>query len=343
VSKIKSCLVSLLADQGFPRAEIPWDKMLRISDYSKAGPLLFSKIKDGRDKSRIPPEIFSKLEHQHRINLIRNTLLLEEFAKLSALLRQEEVDHLLLKGIFLLHTVYREQRALRRLEDVDILIKEQDVKKTGQLLLGLGYKALPEPHQERKTTMYSKAGTDGSVFMPVHLHWHIANFSRSCFYQECNSIDINEIWNNSRALNGDGSLRAFIMSPEHALLALCEHSFRHAYSRLMLLYDIHLHIKESKDSLNWDRLLSCASSWGLDVPLYLGLVLSQEMFGTVIPDGFMRRLRPKTSCWEKLFLKYARQSDFPSEEVGVLLYLAAKRNLRDKARFLWRCAFPMLA
>ena len=317
------------------KVAVNWTKLLRISTYSKTNQLLFSKVKGSRQELNMPQAEYSELEKDSRINLIRNTLLLQEFEDLCSLLSKEEVDVVLLKGIFLLRTIYQKQIALRRMEDVDILIKEQDFNKADSFLRAHGYQVLADDKLGRKTAMYFKYNQDGSTLMPVHLHWHIANISQAVLEQSCNSIDIKEIWSNANLLDAAKSKNVFIMRPEHSLLALSEHGLRHGFSGLMFLYDIHQVITQNAPSLDWEFLQNRAKGWGLAVPLFLGLTLSQKIFSTEVPGGFLQKLRPKgMSLLERFFLGYNLSSDFPKEEACGIIYLAMNRRLVDKIRFL---------
>ena len=335
MSKEKSYLISLLTEKKPNILVINWERLLKISAYSKTNQLLFSKVKLSPEGFNLPQAVYSELENSTRINLIRNTLLLQEFEGLSSSLGREGIDFILLKGIFFLRRIYQNQIALRRMEDVDILIREQDFNKADNFLRGQGYQVLPDDKQSRKAAMYFKYNPDGSTLMPVHLHWHIANISQAILEHSCNSIDINEIWSYASLLEPARSKHLFIMRPEHFLLALSEHDLRHGFSGLMFLYDIHQFILKNAASLDWDFLQSRAMDWGLAVPLFLGLSLSQRVFSTPIPQGFLGKLRPQgKSVLERFFLQYNLLSDFPKEEACGIIYLAMNRRPLDKIKFL---------
>jgi hypothetical protein len=81
--------------------------------------------------------------------------------------------------------------------------------------------------------------------------------------------------------------------------------------------------------------------WGLAVPLFLGLTLSQKIFSTEVPKGFLEKLRPKgVSLLERLFLSYNMRKDFPKEESCVVLYLAMNQGIVDKIKFLRAVFLP---
>lgn len=340
MSKEKRRLIALLSGTQTDLRGVDWKKFLKISDYSKTGPLLFFLIQDAAEKCKMPRDVYEKLRDQYAINRIRNALVMEEFERLRAGLQNEGVRIILLKGMFLLRTVYSDMVGARRMEDVDILVREQDVDTADRIVRAAGYQRMQGESSGRRAAMYFKYNSDGSALMPVHLHWHVANLSPGVFMQSCNLIDMNEIWTSAKSICGEGGGNLFAMCPEHSLLALCEHGFRHAFSRLMLLYDIHLFITRQARSLGWDLLEKSAREWGMANPLSLALTLSRRMFGTVIPKDFLRAVRPQgLSISEKLVLKYVHESAYPQEEMCFVLYMAMKPNPAGKIRFI-RTLFP---
>lgn len=364
-----------------------WEKILKIADYHKTMPLLFYKIKEFKSRSvgTIPDEIYSKLQRTYQINLIRNTLILEEFQGLNSAFKKEGIPIILLKGIFFLHTLHRNTVGIRRMEDVDILIRENDIERTDNILRSYGYLpynkcvgSVSSLSGGRKTMMYFKYKAH-SALMPIHLHWHIVNLSPLMFTLNWSKIDMADIWAFSQPLTEENLNNIFIMHPEHMLLSLCEHGLRHGFCRMNILYDIHSYIGSSKfcmeevpfwkrgentplrplliegnyspfvkgdeggfyndmlqykDFLDWDKLTDLAYKWQLVIPLYIGLLLSQRMFHTKLPLGFLERLRPEgISFFEKYFIRYVTRNNFPKEDACVLLYLSINHGFFNKLKF----------
>ena len=322
--------------------KLDWDEIVKIADSSQAAGLLFNKIKGRKDELAIPDKIYDRLQKTHQITKIRNIFILEEFEKLSRLLKEASVPFIPLKGIYLLHTLYRDDIGVRSMEDVDILIRETDVEKADAVLRAIGYH--PPEHDDaiikeglwrRPAIMYFKKSADGFRLVPVHLHWHITNISLSFFeMMGLSKIDMDEIWRGATPFDNEGS-GELAMSPSHALLELCEHGLRHGFARLNLLYDIHSLVERHNASLDWQNLAGRARSWGMAVPLNAGLAITRRAFGTAIPESFSKALRPgRAPLLEKLCVGHISNDISVNENMSFFLYLAMNRRLIDKLRFL---------
>jgi hypothetical protein len=307
-------------------------------------PLLYSSVEDRQKELGIPRDVFDKLKKAYELNSARNTIVLEELSILARSFKEVGIPVTLLKGTGLLHTIFQDSIAIRRMDDIDILIKEEDIRKAARVLASSGYK-LSEPFDlynalggpvRHKSVMYFKddAGK-GSALAPVHLHWHIVNLSSPFLALNWSKINMSEIWSSNASLGMDGGGNVLIMSPEHMLLALAEHGMSNGFARLSSIYDIHSYVTRYRHSLDWHRLAGIARSWELVVPLHVGLYLSRSMFNTYVSEDFFGVLRPRgLSSLEKHFIRYVEKNDFPKEDHAILLHLAVSRKLKDKMALL---------
>lgn len=344
----KQLLLSLLneAPDTLIIAHSDWQRVVAVAERSKVLPLLFSIIKDKKDKLGVPPDIFSILQDSYRKNALRNALVIDEFRKCADSLHEHNVDCVALKGICFLLSLYHSDPAIRRLEDADILVREEDVEKACNALESAGYvfsdrsiglASGKKITDVRKAIMFFKYQKDGSVLMSVHLHWHFINISPLLYPRKWRAIDMQDIWDQAKPIDSALGKNVLTMCPKHLMLTLCVHAFNHGFSRLNLLFDLHSVIRQSKDSLDWDELKEYAQEWGFEVALYIGIRLTQEAFATPIPQGFLESLRPEgLSLTEKLFLRYLKRTDFPSEDMSLALYVAMHRGISDKISFLWK-------
>jgi hypothetical protein len=342
----KTDIVSLLNRKLDPASarNVNWRGILKVAERSNILPLLYYSVEDRQKELRIPEDVFSKLKNAYDANATRNTEVLEEFAILTRAFKDAGVPVTLLKGSALLHTIFQDSVVIRKMDDIDILVKEEDLRKAARVLSANGYK-LPQPFDlftatggivKRKSVVYNKHGATGNIALaPIHLHWHIVNTASPFLSLNWSKINMNDIWNATTSIGMDGSGNMFVMSPEHMILALCEHDMRKGFYRLNLLHDIHSYITRYRHSIDWHKLIVVARAWSLVVPLHVGLKLSQNAFGTYIPEEFFNELRPKgMSAFERFFIKYVQGSDSPRREMAFILYLAAHSKFKDKVKFL---------
>ncbi len=336
----KKSLIALLSqkDLKVTAAGLDWDSILEVAEYSKVSALLFRAIKDLKEKIPIPDSVYFALNDRHQKNVIRNALVLEEFDKLSSLFEKEGVPLVLLKGIYFLLGPYRSCPGIRRMEDIDILVKEEDAQKASYIIESLGF-VCPEDgirqQGARKARMYIRREMDGSVLAPVHLHRHFINLSGAMYTKEWSLIDMEEVWADVRPVQEDKSGFLLSMCPEHMLLALCIHGLSHGFARLNILYDLYSFMLRYKVTLDRDKLVLYAGKWGLSIPLYIGMRLLRDMFHSDIPEGLLGPLKPKgLMAGERLFMKYVKTRDFPGEDMGTLLYIGMNRGFCNRLSYL---------
>nr|HPM43382.1 nucleotidyltransferase family protein [Candidatus Omnitrophota bacterium] len=278
---------------------------------------------------------------RYKLNLIRNNLLLEELGTLRTGLAREAVSCILLKGVFLANTVFRDNIGARVMADIDILVKEKDIEKTDAMLRGMGYSLPPADigyierlAGSRKAAMYFKYYDKKHALAPVHLHWHIVNISKPFFDSHWSKIDMDAVWEAAQKLQADDGT-FLVMKPEHAILALAVHGFGHSFSRLDIIYDIHSYITSYGEKIDWEEAIRLAVLWDVAMPLRMGLSLAGRVFHTPLSRSVIDILdHKKRSKIEGLFENYACSNAKPTENMNAILYYAHSKGLRGKTNFL---------
>ncbi|MCM8780981.1 MAG: nucleotidyltransferase family protein [Candidatus Omnitrophica bacterium] len=342
LSQETDILVSLLKREHpvLLQSSLKWDRLIPIADYHKIIPLLFHNLET--EKENLPYNIYLCLKNAYRLNIARNMFILDEFERMRLYFQTCNIPIILLKGIFFLKTIYKDKIGIRRMEDLDILVRKKDLSGADRILRDCGYRSCNRLYNAagsnaRQSQMYFKHTDDDSfILAPVHLHWHFVEVSSKLFRLFYSCIDMDEVWNSALNIEQEGLGDIFMMLPEHMLLALCEHGLRHGFARINIIYDLHSFVLHYGNILNWDRLSDMASDWGLVIPLYVGLYLSKMMLDTKIPSDFLVSLRPTGgSFWERFFIRHTIQSTFAKEDACFLLYLAMSQGITNKIRFLY--------
>lgn len=343
---LKQDLIALINRDmdGVRSARLDWAKIVDLADRLKVAPLVFNSVEDKKRELNIPDQAYSKLKKMYELNSAKNTLALEEFGIVARSLKDAGIQFILLQEASLLHTIFQDSIAIRKMEDIDILVKGEDARKAVRVLAASGYR--PElilgPHSGSRDTSktnseiyYKEGGKQGTPYANIHLHWHIQDPIMGSVKQDLSRIKMTDIWDASASLGMDGTGNIFIMSPEHMLVVLSAQGMRRGFPTLDILYDIHAYATRYKHTLDWQKLINLARDWSLVVPLRTGLSLSNWAFKTFIPDYFYKELKIKhVSVFEKIFIDHVRKASIPSKDASVLLYLAVNRRLRDRFKIL---------
>ncbi|MBI5360992.1 MAG: nucleotidyltransferase family protein [Planctomycetes bacterium] len=258
-----------------------------------------------------PLSLFGKCLHQAYLQTaMRNTLLFSEFAKIA---EQAKFPVMPLKGAFLTMKVYGNPN-LRPMQDIDVLVKKQDVTAMETLLRERGYGRLEACVQDEKCKMKNEERTrfpgiglineqtrspaysinsiylrkyiDGNkyLFSDVHVHWHWINAS---YYLNFEKIDIDEIWKTAREIEWQNGTKAYAVPDELLLLHLAEHNLKHNFRKMVKLLDVAMVLK--KCSMDWDRVERYARQFNLIKPLLYTLIFTEDAFPGAVPAGIIRR------------------------------------------------------
>ena len=194
------------------------------------------------------------------------------------------LDLLLLKGTALAYTHYPEPH-LRPRNDIDLFVRQADIRRCEDVLSTLGFVRAPEADAELWTAQrhYSKTTPAGAVY--VDLHWRVVN--PQVF---AGVLAFDDVWSRSVSVPSLGPL-ARTLSPPDTLLLACVHRVAHHQDRvnLLWLWDIHL-VASALSAAGWSQFLATAASSRVRGICARGLSLAHECFGTAIPEDVRQTL-----------------------------------------------------
>jgi len=223
--------------------------------------------------------------------------------------------------------------------DLDIMVKKEYLERASEVLREMGYYA----RREFWTDFETASSHQLPVFFhpmhfPVELHWTI--ISPKLPYQ----IDQDGLWQRARNVKLDAQ-EALVLSREDFILHLSIHAAtQHKLTGgLRLIYDIAVALNRYQNEFDWPLLASLSQSWHATAPLFLSITLSQNLFGSGAPDGFLDSIQPEgydaswlNSAMDLLLINPNEHPDFSRYLATVL-----KTNpLGDKSRLILQRVFP---
>ncbi len=267
-----------------------WQALVTLAEQQQVAPLLYHQCKRHQTKIVLPPAIKPMLHAYYYRNGARNTLLWHELGAILDSCQQHEISVLVLKGAALIGKVY-DNKALRVMADLDLLLPEAAIGRAVDLLLARGYQAK------------SQIGTEITDHFTIlhHLPPFVHPISKICVELHGTiappnrrySIDSADLWANARPLSKAGST-ALTLAPEDLLLYTCMHAtYRHLFELgARFLCDVDAIVHHYQAELDWDRLVARAKAWHWDNGVFLGLALAQRLLATPIPAATLRSLQP---------------------------------------------------
>lgn len=246
ISSIKLCLLNKNREEFLSQvksSDLNWQRVHQLLNYHQISPVFFHACKEVSFQNEYVDqyEIFSK--RQAILNLIYE----KEYLRIADLFLHKGIRVIPYKGVLFLKKLYNE-KAIRQMTDLDILVHENDAVEALTLLIKEGYKIKEEVDSSPETLKrliedipnkeisLIKSSLGGNTIW-LDFHWHI-----NVFKQYKLPIDrllestVYEKWG-IKYLNVPDNESVFIMLLNH-------HGVRDGWSRLKLICDLWMYLHE---------------------------------------------------------------------------------------------------
>jgi hypothetical protein len=246
-------------------------------------PLVWRTLNDPGTIGLVDPALASRLKRRYYATLIRNEARVVELVRILDALDVVGVEAMPVKGPSLAMMAYGHP-ALRTFDDLDILVRPDDVDASRPVLRSLGYATnevptFTEAHHAFHDLQWFGMLDGGRLC--VELHW--ALWSPAFF-----AGDVADLWARSRlALLRDRSTP--MLSVEDALLHLAIHRTSSPL-RLRFVCDVAELVRRNLD-LDWEALLERAAAYRARTALFAALDLAARLLDAPVPPAVLQRLR----------------------------------------------------
>jgi hypothetical protein len=233
----------------------------------------------------LPADVSGRLREAYLASSRRNLFLVSRLVRLLDLFHSAGIPVMPLKGPVLAEVLYGDV-ALRHFEDLDLLIRKEDISRAVELLCAHGYALQSQLSWAPLETLVAsecELAFRRECGTKVDLHWEIAP-SDSPFW-----FDTEILWSSLRPVVIAGRV---VQSPssECLLLFLCVHGARHLWMCLQWVCDV-ARLVEISPEMNWTRIFELAGSCGGERVLLLGLLVAHELLHVSLPADILRRAR----------------------------------------------------
>ena len=275
-----------------------WEAFLRLAVRHRVFPLAFKALAPHAAEA-VPSSIWESLRIRSFANLTKNMAAGKELARVAEALGREGVAAAAYKGPALAEQAYGDI-GLRHFNDLDILIKEENLEAAAAVLHILGYKS-DLPGSPVLNERYRRYLRDFAFWRPegpcpVEVQWRLAQRYHPLFR------DMSGLWTRlDDVVLEKTAVRT--LSLEDTLLALCLHGLYHSWEHLQMVADVAQAAAAGPD-LDWPGLLESARRQGGLRILLLGLLLARDLLEAPLPrsvlqaaeaDRFVLRLAARTS------------------------------------------------
>ncbi len=326
---------------------LDWDYLLQMGGYHGLAPLLFYHLHRIDHDHQIPQSVMGQLHDIYYSNLARNILLYDELNQISECFEGREIPLVVVKGLTLAETVYRNV-ALRPMADVDLLVEKRNLPEVMKAFSKLGFEILP---QEKEITLkymnelHFVKHQENIKHLPsliVNIHWDLTAPIRFRGATKTNTRQMIERAQPTKIANSN----VLVMTPEDQILHVIYHAtFQHPFIGLLELCDVAELVKLEENELDWQSLMKRARNGRIATATYCLLTSAETLLGAPIPDWALRSLAPnllKRGLLNTVFGKTNFLAECPTRPVAprYLLQTLMLDKTVDTLSLLWKAAFP---
>jgi putative nucleotidyltransferase-like protein len=264
---------------------LDWDFLVLAAAENSILPLLARQLAAAA-ADVVPPSQLERLKNGGRANAVRCLVLTAELIKIMDLFRSQGIQAIPYKGPLLAVEAYRDV-TLREFEDLDIVLRQRDMAKANDIILGLGYQpkfpwilatdaASPVVPGE-----YNYRDAARRMMVELHTELTLRHFPVR--------PDLDDLARRLVPVTLSGHEIA-TFGAEDMLPILCIHGSKDFWERISWIADISEFI-QSHPSLDWDQVFQRADALHAGRMLRVGLSLASGVLDAPLPDEVRGRVR----------------------------------------------------
>ena len=268
-----------------------WTRLVEVLAWHKLDGYAYPRLSSDGGVPGLPETFIKELRMRHHRNAARAAFLESELAAILRALADQRIDAIVLKGMALTASVYRDP-GVRPMSDIDLLVRQPREDQAQEIVASLGYRAGGPAASHDATRKYHRhlpmmVGIGKRNVVEVHRHV-VRLDSPLCF-------DIGEFWD--RAVPHDvAGERALILSPEDQIVHLCvnflmDRRFSSVYS-LGQLVDIKEVVASADYAPDWEAFTRIVDETGLHGPVGCALSLANLLVKAGTPDRVIEHIAP---------------------------------------------------
>lgn len=283
---------------------IDWDILVKNATWHRLLPLVSSHLTKPEISKHIPEITVGKMRRYGYASLARNMLLQNELSRITGLFNEQGIKIIVLKGAALLGTIY-ENIALRPMNDIDVLVRTDDLFRAEAIALQQGYNSARGTvyieREENLRHLPNLVHTEKQIMLEIHRHITDVDGPFS-------NISLDDIWSRARPLSIQGTPALTLSSEDHLIHLATNFLLDRRYSSqhsLGQLCDISELIIRYRDEMDWTLVEKIAAELRIHSSLFYPLYCCKTLLDTPVPEGPYNNLKPSDFDYEQaeLFLK----------------------------------------
>jgi hypothetical protein len=277
--------------QNFDDGSVDWNQFVDRASEHDIGPLVYRVLQRCELRDDRALNDLARLKAQYCATAVRNVLIVGELESVLRALDARRKRVVVLKGAALAATVYG-NLPVRPMQDVDLLIRKDDLPDIERLLESFGY-TLNDSQRRVKSwylahhyhlTFHRRVSS--GFTMHCEIHWDLERPGRPF------AVDIDGVWARAHSATVAG-VTARVLSPEDLLLHLCLHACKHRLiGGFRAFCDIAAVARHHSLHIDWEQIRLRALEWRISSFVYVPLRLAHEFLAAEIPPPVLNSLVP---------------------------------------------------
>lgn len=264
--------------------ETTWSRFRALATEQRVRPLVREALREHGGAFAVPEPVSRALDGQCRRIAARILHRQAELVQITQALAASGIPVVVLKGACLANLVYRDV-ALREMNDLDLLVRRQDLKAAVDVVVSRGYQPIRPSFAEVDARARQHVVPLVKGMATVEIHWNVTLPGQPF------TIDPAELWSRAvpQVIGGVGALR---LGLEDLLLHVCLHaSYHHRFEcGLRPACDVDAIIRRYRDDLDWEAVRERCERWRWSKGVYLVLALAHGLVGADVPSDALSRL-----------------------------------------------------
>jgi hypothetical protein len=330
---------------------LDWIQFLALATNHHVLPLVFKALKSakaGHDNTAsirailppdgIPTEVMIQLQRLFMTIAAHNVQITATLHGIQQLIHSHGIDLIPIKGPSLAVLAYGDI-AMRQFEDLDLLVRQEDLLRTVDLLEQVGYE-FPWLPTTADRTRYLASRQDWSLHKPggrAHLDLKPVLISHTLSMPQ--SVEF--MAKSCRPLPLDDGQHLIAPGPEAMLLAVCLDGANEMWCKLSSIADVAALLTTYPDG-DWHGLFKDAASLGQQRSLLVGVEIATALLGCPLPTAFRKESHQDPLACRLAGRVIAGIRKDPACRISTLRQCQFSYRTRERWRDRWRYVTRLL-
>lgn len=318
--------------RGLAREVGDWPKLIELAARHALVPLVAQELALAAPDV-VPPAPVAELRARSQHGVMRSLQLSGELVAAVHAMTAFGADPMPFKGPTLAVLVYG-SLSLRQYEDLDILVRREEVERARKALLSLGYSPVSAYNESQRTSIrlsgHHEQFVHATTGATIELHWSLNNRSLT------HDSSQHHWWDNRQSV-AIGGVDMRTLGVEQMLVYLCMHGGKHSWGRLSWLCDFHRALRAYPNAY-WSRVWALARENGAARMVEIGLLLVESLLdgGALTAAAVQGRSGDaEAKALSELIARRLLQQLGGEPVLDFRVQLRSRERQRDRIRYVW--------